>query len=381
MADARLLFVAGASPQIITETVYALALAGLTGGDVVVLTTTRGREAILQQLLRRGGAWQRLRREYAKAQAFRFAKHDVIVLEDARGAALADVRSKEDNAAIADQIVHCVAEHTRDGSPPLYASIAGGRKTMGYLLAAAMMLYGRRDDRLSHVLVHPPELEGTDFYFPPRRRAGALTHQRPNGSTVHVAAHEVGVELADLPFLRLRAVRNPEMMRQLPFTKLVEQCQADLDVLAEPRLQILPDRSALVCCEREVELPPLRFAIYELLAERRRDGCRCAGCAGCVRCFVPSSEIGTAFRDQLRARLQGRQSIGAGAKWNEAGFRAERAKINSALRKTLRAASERYEIQVVGGRGARLYGLALVPAQITLSSSRVSNVGSNVAVP
>ena len=33
---------------------------------------------------------------------------------------------------------------------------------MGYLLAPAVMLYGRREDRLSHVLVHPPDLEGTD---------------------------------------------------------------------------------------------------------------------------------------------------------------------------------------------------------------------------
>ncbi len=40
--------------------------------------------------------------------------------------------------------------------------VLDGRKTLGYLLAPAMMLYGRREDRLFHVLVHPPDLEGTD---------------------------------------------------------------------------------------------------------------------------------------------------------------------------------------------------------------------------
>ena len=46
MATRTLLFVVGASPQIVTETLYALPAHGVSGGDVHILTTTTGRDAI-----------------------------------------------------------------------------------------------------------------------------------------------------------------------------------------------------------------------------------------------------------------------------------------------------------------------------------------------
>jgi CRISPR-associated protein (TIGR02584 family) len=133
---------------LITETVYGLLGESRAATDVYVLTTSTGRRIIEDQLLGRGGQWSRLQREYPGARAFHLSRHNLIVLKDARGALLAGVRSSADNAAAADQIMRYVAEHTGDGRPPLHASIAGGRKTMGYLLAAAMMLYGRPQDRL-----------------------------------------------------------------------------------------------------------------------------------------------------------------------------------------------------------------------------------------
>jgi CRISPR-associated protein (TIGR02584 family) len=370
MAEANLLFVAGASPQIVTETVYCLLSEPLVTTDIHVLTTTTGGEVLRQQLLGPPAQWRQFVRAYPRARRFRLAASNIIVLRDARGHPLADVRSRSDNVVAADQIAGFVAEHTRNGAPPLHASIAGGRKTMGYMLAAAMMLHGRREDRLSHVLVRPPELEGTNFYFPPRSSAKRqLSFQRPDGQTVKVSGGDIHIDLADLPFVRLRAVRNPEVARQISFSDLVEQCQADLDALAQPRLAVFPGAGVLQCSGRTVRLPPVRFTIYELLAERRRDGCRRPVCPGCAKCLVPAAELRAAFRARLRERLDARGSAAVGVgrrEWSEQNFRAERTKINAVLLKALRAASAPYTIAVVGERGERMYGLTLAPDLITV---------------
>jgi CRISPR-associated protein (TIGR02584 family) len=366
MADATLVFVAGASPQIVTETVYRLADEAGGNTDVWILTTATGRELLCQQLLARGGQWQRLRRDHPCAKRFCLRRDHVVVLRDAAGRPLQDVRSSADNLSAADQIVQFVAERTCEGAPPLHASIAGGRKTMGYLLAAAMTLYGRREDRLSHVLVHPPEIEGTDFYFPPRRPASMLSFRRPDGTVVRVRAGEVRVDLADLPFPRLRAV-VPQAMRGRPFSGMVEELQSVLDALVEPRLSIFPGEHLIVCGARPVRLAPLQLAIYELLAERRKAGCGSRECGGCPSCFVRAAEIGGAFRERLRERLEQRQSYGVGPVWNETGFRPERSKINRAITRALHGASNPYVIQLVGERGARMYGVRLTPASISIS--------------
>src|SRR5512139_1130052 len=234
--QANLVFVAGASPQIITETAYCLLNEPPLETEIEVLTTAPGRDIIRRDLLGRGGAWNRFVRAYPLARRLHLAPGNITVLRDAAGRHLQDVRSREDNAAVADQVAGRLRDLTRDGAPPVHASIAGGRKTMGYLLAAAMMLYGRHDDRLSHVLVHPPELEGTDFYFPPRKPARLLIHRRPDQAAVEVRGQDVRVELADLPFLRLRALRNPAALRRASFSLLVDELQSDLDALAAPRL-------------------------------------------------------------------------------------------------------------------------------------------------
>ena len=46
-------------------------------------------------------------------------------------------------------------EITADPQASLHVSIAGGRKTMGFYVGYALSLFGRAQDRLSHVLVPP----------------------------------------------------------------------------------------------------------------------------------------------------------------------------------------------------------------------------------
>jgi len=136
-----------------------------------------------------------------------------------------------------------------------------------------------------------------------------------------------------------------------------------LDVLAQPRLCLLPEATSLVCSDREVRLSPVRFEIYRLLVERRLAGCGAAECAGCARCFVPAAEIAGAFRAALFARMRARGSTAVHeTKWGGRNFLSEVSKIREALDTTLQAASAPFRITAAGQRGSLLYGIRL-PAQ------------------
>ena len=80
---------------------------------------------------------------------------------------LPDIRSV-DNAFAANQICEIVRELSLVPHTSLHASAAGGRKTMSIYLTAAMQLFGRARDRLSHVLVSEDfETHQDFFYIPP----------------------------------------------------------------------------------------------------------------------------------------------------------------------------------------------------------------------
>jgi hypothetical protein len=132
----------------------------------------------------------------------------------------------------------------------------------------------------------------------------------------------------------------------------------------------MPDDGSLLCAGRGVRLSPEKFAIYELLAERRRSGCGQKACLGCPSCFVSAADIRGPFRSRLRELLQSRGSTAVGTasrQWTEANFRSERSKINKRLRAILRQASEPFEIHTVGERNACRYGLRLDPAAISMT--------------
>lgn len=77
---------------------------------------------------------------------------------------LDDLRSAEENAALADFLVAFIRDRTQDPNVRLHCSVAGGRKTMGVYLALALQLYGRPGDTLFHVLVSP-EFESHPQFF------------------------------------------------------------------------------------------------------------------------------------------------------------------------------------------------------------------------
>ncbi|GIW43286.1 MAG: CRISPR-associated protein [Candidatus Binatia bacterium] len=376
--DLTLVFVAGASPQVITETVSALCQRRpVPQTCVFVLTTTSGREHIERALFGRKGAWAALQREYPAAKRFRFSPKHILLLPGPTGAPLDDVRSAAESEAAGNFILNFVRNHTRPESPPLHASIAGGRKTMGYLLATALMLYGRVDDRLSHVLVRPSDIESSSFFFRPRKKK-RIKVQRSDGQIFEVSTSEIDVELTDLPFPRLRLLQREQDLQATSFSELVRRLQDRLGQLARPTIEIDLLQHRIVCGGEGIELSPLRVGIYALLAQRRRDA-HIAGfdCAGCAACFLPAAELTPYFRDRLRQLMSRLGSVAVGRDWGERNFRPEISKLNAQLQRKLGSASAPYEIQIRGQRKQRLYGIGAPPELLTFRDQPI--VGSNVA--
>jgi CRISPR-associated protein (TIGR02584 family) len=177
-----LLAVTGLSPQVVTETLFALARQGPEHlpTQVHILTTADGADRVRLLLLSRKPGWfHRLRRDYG-LPAIAFAEANLHLLTDRRGRPLNDIRTPEENALLADQVTALVRRFTSDPASQLHISLAGGRKTMGFYAGYALSLYGRERDRLSHVLVSPPFESHPQFFYPaPRSRTIYGRDRRP----------------------------------------------------------------------------------------------------------------------------------------------------------------------------------------------------------
>lgn len=279
-----LLCVAGLTPQIITETLYALTQQRRERVDEIrVITTLSGRDRIIRALLDpQHGHFVAFCRDYGIDPAsMTFTEERITLLRTPDGRMLDDIRSVDENGYAANQICEIVRELTRDPHTRLYASAAGGRKTMSIYLTAAMQLFGRAQDRLSHVLVSEPFETHREFYYiPPKPRA--LEVRDRQGRVRTLSTEQAIIHLADIPFIRLRGL-IPEWVRQRnsDYNNMVRQAQEDLDLLEETHSFRINCRSkTLIVSNRRLRLTVLEFFLHALLASIRQQG---RGQAGFVR--------------------------------------------------------------------------------------------------
>jgi hypothetical protein len=188
------------------------------------------------------------------------------VLHDRSGAPLPDIRTIEDNEAAADAITEHIRELTQSDDSALHVSIAGGRKTLGFFVGYALSLYGRRQDRLSHVLVTQPYESHPDFYYPtPYSR---VIHTFPPDSRP-LDTQNAEITLAEIPFVRLRdGLPKPLLQGRTRFSEVIAQAQRSLD---PPELILDRATRRIRCSGIDVELKPIDFAFYAWFAGRLLD--------------------------------------------------------------------------------------------------------------
>ena len=259
-----LLAVSGLSPQILTETLYGLTIAAETPfipTEIHLISTLEGaHRARLDLLHSDSGKFLAFCKEY-QMPTIQFNEHNIHVIADHHGNPLDDIRNPEQNEAAADFITQIVSELTQDEEAAIHVSIAGGRKTMGYYLGYALSLFGRTQDRLSHVLVSEGYEGHPDFYYPSKNSKVIYTRDnRP----LDIQAAEIS--LAGIPFVRLR--------NDIP-KKLLDGKAGFLETINLARKAELPpelviDKTAkkLVANGIEVPLTNIYFVFYCWMIEK-----------------------------------------------------------------------------------------------------------------
>ena len=118
-----LLATVGLSPQVVTETAYALMVSNdspFIPSEIIIISTTTGAEQARERLLgtAAGIPWlERLYREYSGSCS---PTIDFVTVADHAGMELDDIDSPESSAAFADKILETVRRITDDDSSILY---------------------------------------------------------------------------------------------------------------------------------------------------------------------------------------------------------------------------------------------------------------------
>lgn len=217
-----LLLVSGMSPQIVTETLYALSqqTPAFIPTRVRLITTKIGAQKARSQLISKpNGAFHRLCREYG-IPANIFLEQDIEVISDAAGNPLDDIQTRQDNEFAANKLVNVIREICRNDNAALHVSMAGGRKTMGYFAGYALSLFGRHQDRLSHVLVTSGFESLPDFFYPSYEKQHL--QNRDGTSLDSLAAH---IECAEIPFMLLRQLLAKQnlLASNDPFSEIINR--------------------------------------------------------------------------------------------------------------------------------------------------------------
>lgn len=279
-----LIITVGATPQIVTETIYAL----LTGAnpfipkEIHLVTTTRAAK-VFEPFTRAGNKVEEL---YAYlGRAGDYVTPSLVPVEDKAGARVRDVRTEAEAVAFGNTATRLISKLADDPRNRIHVSLAGGRKTMGWYAGAALSLFGRDHDQLSHVLVEhkpsdpgapdePEALEGCeDFWWPTPHEDAWVTHRYltdKDGRPKRYNARDGRIDLALIPFVRLRAILSETAFPrgEIDYDAVVV---AVSDSLGAYRLRLVIDERAVIAGRHRFQLGHRHFALYALLAKARKN--------------------------------------------------------------------------------------------------------------
>jgi len=288
--ESILVALAGLSPAVITETVWALAHMEIpiVPKRIIVITTQQGRERVVRQLFEEG-AWEPMREKLLLKLSQREAEKGGIGNQNLQHylklgpvpdsirvipqadyqKELNDVRTAEDNAQVADFLLENLRPFTENAHCRIIGSIAGGRKTMGALLHSVMSLLGRADDRLVHVLVEEPWDRLPGFLYP--GCAGNFCHPE-TGETLDTGS--AYLDLAEIPFIPLRPMFESELQKYAgSYLELVREVRRralsrgeDTPVFADP------EKGFLRIGDQSLEFNPREYVYYLAFLKRASEG-------------------------------------------------------------------------------------------------------------
>lgn len=293
-----LVAVVGITPQIITETAYALGTRSkpVRLNELRIITTSVGRQKVEESLVGRG-IMKKLTDEY-NLNPLAINDDSFLMITDRTGRILDDINDNAENEQVGNLITTLIERLTGDPSTTLHCSIAGGRKTMGFYLGAALQLFGRPRDKLYHVLVSPEFESNRDFFFPPKKPA-VIKSTAPDGSVRKLNTENAKIRLAELPYIRLRDALSLEGKG---FKELVRKGQEQMDAaVVQPELCVDLAGRTIKIGAHALQLAPVLLLFYTMLLLRKLESCadpKRATCLGCRSCFVEIGQLSS--RESVR---------------------------------------------------------------------------------
>lgn len=258
----------GASPQVLTETLFALHQSGRPFPEEVYVITTQSSFSSLVNGLFRDGHLQALKDEY-QLPDFEFDESHIWLIEDENSKYIDDAKLIEDQTSMADFITRKVHELTQDSNTSIHASLAGGRKTMAFYFGYAMSMFGRSQDVLSHVFVDDDYEFVRDFWYP-TKQVRWVTGKHGQGE---IDLSRAQVTLAEIPFVRMRESVEPSLitsMANLSFSQTVGMLNAthknDLHVEINTASRIITTSGV------ETKLTAKEMAFYKWLFNKGSEG-------------------------------------------------------------------------------------------------------------
>ncbi len=260
-----LLTIAGSSPAIVTETLYALSQQDepFIPTEIHIITTSGVVGKIKETLLgttKKNGAIEELCHDY-KLKLPYIDQSTIHIISDKSGNQLNDIVTEDDNEATANFIVNKVRELTGKKDSCLHVSIAGGRKTMTYYLGYAMSVFGRIQDQMSHVLVEN-DIRSHDFFYPTPE-----TKMLKAFDETEFDASKVKVMLGYLPYIRLRDGLTDDLLQDenKTYSEIIEVAQRQL-----VPLEVTLKNGKLYCAGRAVTLADADLSLYIWVLDRHK---------------------------------------------------------------------------------------------------------------
>lgn len=394
-----LVSIVGLTPQVVTETLYALwresqqltpdtsggsPEAAATSGcrasapsyypnELHLVTTSEGAERALLTLLpdEGSGKLREFEQEYEIPPIDRGRIHLHILGKSRKRSTslkvthITDLRTNDEMLEAATEIARILSPLTADSGAMVHVSLAGGRKSMSFFAGYLLSLFGRPQDRLTHVLVSQAFEHHPQFFFP-RRRTEVLYTPPPESKPID--ASKADVALIDIPFLRLRDLLSSSGAGREPlleFESLIAEAQRNLDASQAGGLEF---HAEFVRAEGlALRLPPAEQAFLAWFARMASEG---RGPIACPNEGAPEARHAEGFlREYSRIRdprgdgQRTAQALGEGM--SKSFFLEKRTRLNQSLRRLLGSEkARRYEIAAIGQRPYTEYALNIDPRRI-----------------
>ncbi len=252
-----LLAISGLTPQIVTETLFALSVKKkIIIDEIFVITTSRGKTVIEGKDKVPQTPKVPLKKEIVnlckeleiKTPKFIIKKNLIIAEEESQQ--LYDIKTDKENKLFPNKAAELIGKIAKDKNTTIHASLSGGRKSMSAHLALALSLFARTQDKLYHVITEE-EFEFKNFYPKTRKEERALV-------------------IAEIPFVKLRSLNAPLLKTDLSYSQIVNKTQKRLKFLTEnEKLIIYIAERKIKYGDKFIFLEPLEVALYLKFVERK----------------------------------------------------------------------------------------------------------------